>query len=81
MLLSGQIRGCKYFVKGEEINSIDETTYLGQKIAFQDGWAEEISIRISKAWRSFWSMKAIYKSKLNKTEVINFGNLHLSSTN
>ncbi len=35
---------------------------MGQIIALQDRLDREIAIRKTKAWRSFWAMKPIFKS-------------------
>ena len=44
---------------------MNEIVYLGQLISFENGIGKEIERRISLAWKNYWSLKSIYKEKLN----------------
>ncbi len=47
-------------IKEEKIQKVEEVTYLGQIIAFQDRLDKEITKRVSLALSYFWSSKFIY---------------------
>ncbi len=51
-------------INGEEIRQVEETQYLGQTVALNNRLDKEISKRIEKAWKNFWGLKSIYKSKM-----------------
>lgn len=50
-------------VENEIIEYVDEYTYLGQSISFEDLTEKEIDRRIGLAWKKYWSLKEIMKSK------------------
>lgn len=58
-----------------QIEYVDEYTYLGQIIAPANQMQKEINTRISKAWQRFWSLKEVLKNPhmplINKTTVFN----------
>jgi hypothetical protein len=64
VLLSNSKETKKIYVKGKEVKTVAEATYLGQQISFGDRMDKEISSRMSKGWRNYWSLKQIYKSKI-----------------
>ncbi len=52
---------------GQKIEGKKETLYLGQIISFKDRRGKEITSRIRKGWKKFWSLKEIHKGKISKT--------------
>ncbi|CAG4915287.1 unnamed protein product [Colias eurytheme] len=58
-----------------QIEYVDEYTYLGQIIAPENQMQKEINIRINKAWKRFWSLKEVMKNPhmplKDKTTVFN----------
>lgn len=54
----------EYKVEDWSIEKVDEFTYLGQKISFNNKMTKEIDARISAAWRSFWAMEKFFLSDL-----------------
>ena len=64
VLISNAQGKCSLNLNGEIVPLSEETTYLGQIVSFHDRLDKEISSRIAKAWKGFWSMKAIYKTKI-----------------
>ncbi len=59
--------GAKLELGGQIIEGKEETSYLGQIISFKDRRGKEITSRIKKGWKKFWSLKEIYKGKISKT--------------
>ena len=55
--LANQEFQTKTLVYGEEIEPINEATYKGQNLSFDNRTDKEIEIRITKAWNKFWSLK------------------------
>ena len=64
VLISNTQEKCSLNLNGEIVPLSEETIYLGQIVSFHDRLDKGISSRIAKAWRGFWSMKAVYKAKL-----------------
>lgn len=61
-------------ISTSEIKTVDEATYLEQQISLTNRTEKEIEIRISKAWKKFWSLKNIFKGpfqKSQKSEIFN----------
>ncbi len=50
-------------IKGKKIQKVEEVTYLGQIIAFQDRLDKELTRWVSQAWRNFWSLKSVYQTR------------------
>ncbi|CAF4921267.1 unnamed protein product [Pieris macdunnoughi] len=50
-------------IGGDAIEYVDHYVYLGQIISFNDQMDLEIERRVSSAWKRFWSLKEILKSK------------------
>lgn len=63
------------FLNSNQIEYVDEYTYLGQIIAPENQMQKEINVRISKAWKRFWSLKEIMKNPhiplKDKTKIFN----------
>ena len=53
----------KLEIFGKPIEKVNEYTYLGQIMAFNDRSNKILEVRIKKAWRNFWALKQFYKSK------------------
>lgn len=48
---------------GEEIEYVKNYIYLGQLISFKDQTNAEVERRVACAWKRYWSLKEIFKSK------------------
>ncbi len=59
--------GVELELGGQKIEGKEETLHLGQIISFKDRRGKEITSRIRKGWKKFWSIKEIYKGKISKT--------------
>jgi len=58
----------------EKIESVSQSTYLGQQIAFKNRTEIEVNTRITKAWNKYWSLKEIFKGPFKneqKSEIFN----------
>ncbi len=53
------------WVNQTEIENVGKYKYLGQIITFGNKMDEEIEQRITNAWKAFWSLKSVFKSKMN----------------
>lgn len=51
-------------VDGETIQHVQEYIYLGQVVSFQARQEKEITRRTENAWKSYWSMKELFKGDL-----------------
>ena len=51
-------------VENIEIERVEEYTYLGRIISFEQGLNKELLERKKKAWRGYWSLKQIFKGKM-----------------
>ena len=49
---------------GAKIEQVEEYTYLGLTLSFDDKTEKELKIRRANGWKSFWAQKVILKSKL-----------------
>lgn len=62
-------------LNSDQIEYVDEYTYLGQIIAPESQMQKEINIRIGNAWKKFWSLKEVMKNPhiplTDKTTVFN----------
>ena len=47
-----------------EIELVDEYTFLGQMIAFEQRLNKEFQARRKKAWKIYWALRQIFKSKM-----------------
>jgi len=47
-----------------EIELVDEYKYLGRITSFSDRMNKEISARITNGWKAFWSLKNVFKGKM-----------------
>ena len=57
-------------VNDKEIEIVSEYRYLGQIISFNNKMEKEIKIRRANAWKAFWALKFILKSKMKlKTKI------------
>lgn len=50
-------------VDNEDIEYVKNYTYLGQLLSFRDRTDIEIESRVACAWKRYWSLKEIFKSK------------------
>ncbi len=55
-------------IKEKKIEIAEETSYLGQIIAFENRTEREINVRINKAWNKYWSLKSIFKGPFKNNE-------------
>ena len=53
-----------------EIELVDEYTYLGQLIAFEQRLNKELQVRRKKAWKGYWALRQVFKSKMQLTSKI-----------
>ena len=51
-------------VDGHALQYVDEYTYLGQIVSFNNRQDKEVERRIQNAWKTFWSLKEHMKGKL-----------------
>ncbi|KAJ8715750.1 hypothetical protein PYW07_010232 [Mythimna separata] len=51
-------------VDGENVQYVQEYIYLGQVVSFQARQDKEIARRTENAWKSYWSMKELFKGNL-----------------
>lgn len=51
-------------VNQNNIEFVNEFKYLGQLISFENPSRRDMQIRINNAWRSFWSLKKFFRSKI-----------------
>jgi hypothetical protein len=51
-------------VENERFKATDVYRYLGQPISFNDTEDQQVTARISSAWKAFWSLKKFFKSFL-----------------
>lgn len=62
-------------INSDQIEYVEEYTYLGQTISPENQMQKEVNNRISKAWKRFWSLKEIMKNPhiplKDKTTVFN----------
>lgn len=61
-------------LENSTIEKVEEFTYLGQLISMEECQTKEINARITKAWKSYWTLKDILKSNISmkqKTKIIN----------
>ncbi|KAG7297348.1 hypothetical protein JYU34_013337 [Plutella xylostella] len=56
-------------IDNNEIEYIEDYTYLGQTMSFHDKMTKEIDKRVANAWKRFWSLKEIMKSKTTKMSI------------
>ena len=57
-----------------EIEIVEEYTYLGRIISFQNGLNKELQTRKKKAWRGYWALKQVFKGNMkiaSKTKILN----------
>jgi hypothetical protein len=52
-------------IQSKSIAYAEDYVYLGQNISFKKHKLEEVETRIKKAWSAYWSLKHIFKSKLD----------------
>jgi hypothetical protein len=52
-------------IEGTIIEKVEEYTYLGQVISISKGIESELAVRKEKAWRSYWSLKGIFKGNMS----------------
>ncbi|CAH2085229.1 unnamed protein product [Euphydryas editha] len=50
-------------INGNEIEYVEEYTYLGQVVSPTDLTSKEINTRIGNAWKRYWSLREIMKNK------------------
>lgn len=50
-------------LNGKEIDYVNEYVYLGQIISPEDQTDKELEKRTTNAWRKFWSLKEVFKTK------------------
>ena len=53
-------------VHNQQLEEVDEFTYLGSKVSIDGDSGKDVSVRMSKANRAFWTLNPVWKStKLN----------------
>lgn len=52
-------------LENNNIKYVEEYIYLGQNLSLNSRYIDEVERRIKKAWKSYWSLKHIFKSKLD----------------
>ncbi len=63
-ILLSNAKLCQEIKIGNEIIKMESSTiYLGQIVSFKDNVEKELARRRTQAWKSFWALKKIYKSK------------------
>lgn len=67
--MSNTDRGDVY-ANNNKIEKVNEYTYLGQILSFEDRTNKEIATRKRKAWAGFWALKQIFKSEMSTTSKI-----------
>ena len=55
---------------GAEIERVHEYKYLGQTLSFENKLEKELEVRRANAWKAFWSLKSIFKSKMKLSSKI-----------
>ncbi len=58
-------RDQEHLDKPSGVKNVDEYKYLGQIIIFGNTMNKEIEQKITNAWKTFWSLKSVFKSKMN----------------
>lgn len=51
-------------VNNNNIELVNEFKYLGQLLSFENPTRKDMQIRINNAWRSFWSLKKFFRSRM-----------------
>lgn len=51
-------------IQSQNIEYVERYVYLGQSICFSNLTAEEVDRRIKNAWKKYWSLKEIFKSRI-----------------
>lgn len=52
-------------INGENVEYVNDYIYLGKQLSFREIDKEEVERRIGSAWKRYWSLKHILKSKLS----------------
>lgn len=51
-------------INGQNVEYVNDYLYLGKQLSFREIDSEEVERRIGSAWKRYWSLKHILKSKL-----------------
>jgi hypothetical protein len=57
------------FLNGQQLEYVQDYTYLGQNLSFHKGSEKGIKRRIGLAWKGFWSLKFILTDKYQKVDI------------
>lgn len=52
-------------IEGVEIEKVEEYTYLGRIVSFNNNSEKELRVRKAKAWKSYWALRGVFKGKLS----------------
>ena len=63
MVMSNSPTKTEIYVNDKQLKYVDEYIYLGQVIATNDCMSKEIQRRVTNAWKRYWSLKEVMKSK------------------
>ncbi len=53
------------YIGDMELGIEGEYTYLGQTVAFYKKMEKELQVRKQKAWKAYWSLRRVFKSKMS----------------
>ncbi len=62
-----------YKIGDQNVENVNEYTYLGQTMAIQNRMVGEIQARIGNGWKAYWKHKYIFRSKMSiraKTKIL-----------
>lgn len=59
------IEGGEICIGGNKLEKVKEYVYLGQIMSFEEKMDKEINARKNQAWKAYWSLKRIFKSKMS----------------
>ncbi len=62
VLITNYLADSNLVIEESKVMICQKGTYPGQIISFQNNYGKELSKRKSNKWKSFWSLKEIYKS-------------------
>lgn len=52
-------------INNQNIELVKDFQYLGQIVSFEDPTKKDMASRVKKAWRSFWSLKKFFRSRMS----------------
>ncbi len=64
VVLRNQVIDPNLIINGEVIGIAQEAEYSGQKVSFNNSLEIELYRRRTKAWKNFWALRKIYKSRI-----------------